>query len=217
MEGALSTGSLSCLEGRDKEQRTPLLKAAFYGHLAIVRKLLEGGANVNARCGGNLTPLMFAVKNENMDDTVRADIVRELIKYQCNVNAKNGQRQTALHLAADKGYTSVAELLLEENADVNAIDENGWTALHYAANAPADQRQDNRFALIDLLVQYGAYVDARAHYDQHSPLHVASKNGSDRIAKILLDKQANPSSRGSDLVTPLVSILLDESTRSISS
>lgn len=40
---------------------------------------------------------------------------------------------TALHLATDKSYYDVMELLLEKGAKVNALDNLGQTALHRAA------------------------------------------------------------------------------------
>lgn len=43
--------------------------------------------------------------------------------------------QTALHLAGAGGFEYVALALLQHAADVNAQDNRGETALHYAANA----------------------------------------------------------------------------------
>ena len=40
---------------------------------------------------------------------------------------------TALHFAAEKGHVDVAKVLIQNGADVNAVDENKSTALHYAA------------------------------------------------------------------------------------
>lgn len=38
-----------------------------------------------------------------------------------------------LHIASANGYMSVAELLLENKADVELKDSDGWTPLHAAA------------------------------------------------------------------------------------
>ena len=37
---------------------------------------------------------------------------------------------TALHYAAQKGHVDVAKVLIQNGADVNAVEEDNWTALH---------------------------------------------------------------------------------------
>lgn len=45
-----------------------------------------------------------------------------------------GTEITTLHFAAMKGKIDVVKILLEYNADVNTKNNEGRTALHYAAN-----------------------------------------------------------------------------------
>jgi ankyrin repeat protein len=54
-----------------------------------------------------------------------------------------------LAAAAANGHTAMVELLLEAGADVNARDEDGWTALRMAIN---EEWHD----IANLLIQYGA-------------------------------------------------------------
>jgi ankyrin repeat protein len=42
---------------------------------------------------------------------------------------------TALHLAASNGHTAIVMLLLQNGAQINAMDERGRTALHCAGEA----------------------------------------------------------------------------------
>lgn len=45
------------------------------------------------------------------------------------------ERQTAMHKAVQQGDEVVVEFLLQWSSDVNQVDANGWTGLHYAAAA----------------------------------------------------------------------------------
>lgn len=40
-----------------------------------------------------------------------------------------------MHLAAQQGDTAVVQALLQAQADLNATDADGWTPLHFAADA----------------------------------------------------------------------------------
>ena len=55
------------------------------------------------------------------------------MKDQSLINAKTEpQNLTPLHLAAEEGYVEIVNLLLTNEADMNAVDENGNTPLHLA-------------------------------------------------------------------------------------
>ena len=40
------------------------------------------------------------------------------------------RKRTALHIAAEKGHVDVAKVLIQNGADVNAVDQAKQTALH---------------------------------------------------------------------------------------
>jgi cytohesin len=58
--------------------------------------------------------------------------------------------RTPLQLAVENGHKDVVELLLANDADVNAKDDDGWTPLRYAAG-------DGQKGLAELLRQKGAH------------------------------------------------------------
>jgi ankyrin repeat protein len=51
------------LESKDKYSRTPLSRAAGYGHEAVVRLLFEQGAELESKDNDGGTPLSWAAVN----------------------------------------------------------------------------------------------------------------------------------------------------------
>ena len=56
-----------------------------------------------------------------------------IVRGGLKLDARNAQRETALHVAVEKGYRELTELLLKAGAPVGARSGNGETPLHYAA------------------------------------------------------------------------------------
>lgn len=59
--------------------------------------------------------------------------------------------QTALHIAAAEGFVELVCILLQQGAEINAIDKNHWTPLHCAA-------QKFHLEICEILLQHGANV-----------------------------------------------------------
>jgi len=58
--------------------------------------------------------------------------VRDLIKRGANVNIKDKDGKTPLHIAVENNYEDIVKVLIQNNADVNIKDNNGNTPLHIA-------------------------------------------------------------------------------------
>src|SRR5437762_2374265 len=88
---------------------TPLHDAAWSGNRELAAYLIEHGANVQARhAEGGSTPLAFAViKN----DLAMVDL---LLAHGADFKAADNYGATPLHLAADRGYRKLVDLLLEK-------------------------------------------------------------------------------------------------------
>ena len=77
--------------------------------------------------------------NTESDDALRDAVkagnikaVKQHLDAGADVNAKNQLGRTSLHAAAYRGHTVVVELLVANDADVNALSVNGKTPLDWA-------------------------------------------------------------------------------------
>eukprot|EP01064_Diplonema_japonicum_P012667 TRINITY_DN20060_c0_g1_i1.p1 TRINITY_DN20060_c0_g1~~TRINITY_DN20060_c0_g1_i1.p1 ORF type:complete len:288 (+),score=49.51 TRINITY_DN20060_c0_g1_i1:60-923(+) len=90
-----------------------------------------------------------------------------------------GLRRQIIHNEAVK----ITEVLLSRQAKVDAYDDRGWTALHYAAFS-------GNHLLCDLLLKNGADVNALCKGG--TPLHLAAITSSTEAAAVLLAHKADP-------------------------
>lgn len=101
-----------------------------------------------------------------------------------NVEARNGQDESPLMMAALKGNVDAVKALIACDADVN---KRGWTPLHYAASAGSPQHA----VIISLLLENYAYIDA-ASPNGTTPLMMAAHYGSIEAVQLLLEEGADP-------------------------
>ncbi|KAI0277586.1 ankyrin repeat-containing domain protein, partial [Russula aff. rugulosa BPL654] len=101
---------------------TALHKASRRGHLHIVRLLLDHNANIHLQDNHGSTPLHLAIYHMS----------REAVQLFLDQGADNNNRQTALHLASQRGHLDIMRLLLGKGANVEAPDGDGSTPLHQA-------------------------------------------------------------------------------------
>ncbi|KAM0271865.1 hypothetical protein ACHAQH_008965 [Verticillium albo-atrum] len=104
----------------------------------------------------------------------RDAVVRLLLKWGANTEARDGGGQTPLHRAAANGHDAVVRLLLEKGANTEARDGGGQTPLHRAAANGHD-------AVVRLLLEKGANANATDH-DGETPLSRA--RGHATVAKL---------------------------------
>jgi ankyrin repeat protein len=120
-----------------------LIEASLHGNFDTVRRLLDQGADINARGNTGATALMMACWWGHVD------IVKLLLDRGANVNAKGLDGYTALMEAARYDRLEIAELLLENGAQVNARTSMGKTARSFA-------KEKGHTRLEELLLDYGA-------------------------------------------------------------
>jgi ankyrin repeat protein len=178
----------------------PIHDAAEEGDLAGVQAKLDKGADVNAKEEEGYTPLDFAIIYENTEianlllehdgksgaaDSIQVaatvgniEAVKRHLAAGVDVNAKsevNGQ--TSLHTAANNGRKEIAEQLIDNGADVNAMEVWGATPLNLATGG-------GRKEIVELLITKGADVNANGGMFG-TPLDRAIRNEQTKTADLL--------------------------------
>ena len=123
------------------DEKTALHIAGCYGHAAVVKALIEAGADVNKPASPqsveaygtldnvvhNVTP-MYAAAHEG-----HTHVVMELIKAGADVNQACSVGFTPLYVAAQSGYDGIVAVLIQAGADVRKASKNGYTPMKVAA------------------------------------------------------------------------------------
>lgn len=106
-----------------------------------------------------------------------------LLEHGAQVDARNADNQTPLHLACLAQCTETVELLLINKANVNASYKDGRTALHAAI-----VKQSKCLECARMLVKAGIDVNKADDYG-YSPLHMAALNEFGSCVILLIGKE----------------------------
>ena len=186
---------------------SPLFLACTNGSAPVVSRLLQAGADPNAK-GARVPALLECAR------TGSVDAVKALLDLKAAVNAREPLRdQTALMWAVANAHPGVVRLLLERGADVRArarharvvvnranpnditassvgeVSLGGGTPLLFAA-------RQGGVASAEILLTAGAGVDELLA-DGTSALTVAVHSGHRALALLLLNRGATPNVIGS--------------------
>uniref|UniRef100_A0A6Q2ZNT0 FYVE-type domain-containing protein n=1 Tax=Esox lucius TaxID=8010 RepID=A0A6Q2ZNT0_ESOLU len=151
-------------------------------------------------------PLHKAIKVER-EDVVFLFLIEMDSQLPGKLNELDNSGDLALDLALSRKLESIATTLVNNKADVDMVDQSGWSLLHKAI-----QRGDE-FAST-FLVRHSAQVNAATVGAVETPLHLVCSfspkkhsgevmGGVARIAEALLKTGANPNMQNSKGRTPL--------------
>ena len=186
---------------RNELGSTPLTEAVKLGDARLVKMLLDAGSGPEGANDDGQSALMLAIKNGDLT------VVQMLVNAGANVNTvEKVQEQTPLMWAASANQNAeeMVKLLISKGANVKIRAKSmdwpaqmtsepraqyhsygGLTPLHYAA-------RNGCYYCIEALVGAGADVNVPNILEGITPLMTALDSSHNDVAKLLLDRGANP-------------------------
>ncbi|KAJ6011194.1 hypothetical protein N7451_002606 [Penicillium sp. IBT 35674x] len=177
---------------------------AAYEAWDVLYCMMNGGRNGYNRFKVQVIPPLSYAASANLPC-----LAKRLLENGASIDAEGYQSPTALSVAAQNGHKEIVELLLENNADVNArsrveefpsfsgsiklsnntlvdsrsLRQTGTTAL-FAACAQGQEK------IVHLLLENGADANLYSKWNDH-PIHTACKGQHTGIVKLLLERGAD--------------------------
>lgn len=197
--------------------RSGLALAAACGYTDVMECLIENGADVNLNNGGDLgyTPLEAAARDG------KVEAIKVLLKHGAEIDKGNTIDSNALIGACIAANKDAVELLLEKGANVNHVDNQGQTALHYlcrsakqwgsskitqTVNGLTTELENPQFQkhteIFNILIVAGADVNLLTAYG-YTPLHLAAETGTTEFIMPLVTMGAQVNAQNSKGFSPL--------------
>ncbi len=147
-------------------------------------------------------PMFQAIAQEDNET------VKNLIYAGFNVNTKDGNDYTALHVAVEHGNIEIVRLLLKKGANVNAKTNYKKTPILMLEES-FDDEESSTIEILRLLISKGAEVNAQTE-EKETVLMMACDGEDFKAVKILLEAGANPNLKDENGETALMKTDSDE-------
>ena len=151
------------------------------GHIDIVKELVQMDSNLIHKKYdfSGVQPLQAAAEYDQYE------ICQWLIKQGADVNGHDKMHRTALIEAAVNGCLNLVKLLVENDADVNTWDIEGFTAVAYCLDFVDDSKESEHWECIKYLLQNGATPNGYGKHTGNTVLKYAViKNDIELVEKL---------------------------------
>jgi ankyrin repeat protein len=175
-----------------------LMIAAYKGYAAETNRLIKKGADIFYETEQGVTPLIFAVSNNNNE------VAKILIDSGSDVNKQTTLGETPLLIAVKNENAELTEALIRAGAEIDYSDRFDATALHYASVY-------DYFQITDMLLYYNASIDKKS-VEGSTPLLAAIWAGNADIADLLIQNGADVEAKDKEGFTPFLMASLNGDT-----
>eukprot|EP00095_Tigriopus_kingsejongensis_P001585 maker-scaffold831_size90909-snap-gene-0.17 protein:Tk01585 transcript:maker-scaffold831_size90909-snap-gene-0.17-mRNA-1 annotation:"inversin protein alternative isoform" len=201
---------------------TALFWAVASGKAKAVRTLLRNGADPELRNSDGLTILfdavvypkilIFIMRRAKFDVNQYSRLhdatllvlavdkaVFKTVKYlltQTSAQVNPTQGRVPLLESAKLDMAKFPQILLENGANVSAVNSKGMTALHIGS-------MSGFFTTVEALLEFQAPPNVRTSFEGATPLLLATRNGHGLVVSSLLAHGADPKIGTNDFTTPL--------------
>jgi len=164
------------VNGRKKNEETPLTAACRYGHVSIVNFLIQQGADINKNGENGETPLMAAIKYLLLLGGGRVtpeyhSFIHYLVTQGADVNGMDFYGNTPLTLACELGDKSLVKYLVDQGAQLY-----GRAVFNIVLKTPLITAcQYGHYSIAEYLIDMGANVNETTE-NRDTPLLVVCKN-----------------------------------------
>lgn len=191
-ETLLKNGATNLIDSKDKNGYNPVATSSIYGFNDTVKKLVEYKANINIQDKNGLTPLIYAIEQDNKE------LANFLIENGADLNmAEKEYDRTPIFFSIENKNTNITEILISKGANVNAVDKNGVTPLNIAI------KEDGNIDIIKLLVKNKADLNILTEEGDSLIEYAINKNDTDMI-QTLVEGGVNLNVAGISSNTPLM-------------
>lgn len=160
----------------------PLVFAYQQNRIDLFRQLLQKGADPNIINPAGDSLFIYLVKDAHVDPNYRVEFLRELLRYKVDINQMTAAGYTPLDLAIMLADEVVFNFLLDQGADPEKPNKNGFTPLLTAIS------KNKLDLLLIILNEKDVNLDKQTGDKMLSPLKIAVLNGKTDAVEILLEK-----------------------------
>lgn len=204
--------------------KTPLHYAAIANDPAMVKYLLEHGADVNGGQSSELSPLIEALTSES------EEMVNILLDWGASVESIGGKRWRPLHYATAEGRIRLTDRLLNSGCEPNPQTDEGETPFFLACNNNHTEvislflargignvtiqscagstyahitAYRGREDVLERLLQMDKSIIFKTDWAGFDPLSIAAYYGESAVAQLLIGHGASPDGPVNTQMTPL--------------